>query len=469
MNEVNNNQYDQSNNQENQFNNQSNNSQYHQINEPINEFNNRYNNHQYQYNQQQPTPNEQQEIKPKDYKDKEEIDAYFKDVKRKGFPIKFFFFLLILLMFGGIAYYYFVIDSPQNILLVTAKNTFANIKIDNTQYDTINYDYELDINLLTNNKEYIDVTNIINKFYLTGNVGIDKNNDKTYAKLNAFYEQKSLLTIDGYYQNDNYVYIKLNNLFDKVIKTKIDKEATTSNEIDTETLEKTINSLATIVIDTLKNAELKKEYTKLNKTIAKKVTLTIDEELTKELYNNMLSNKEFMENYSKLQGMTETEMKESINEDIDNLEDFTEKTYLYVTPLENEFLMIEVIEDEDRTVITKENDEYNYKIYTDSIIEYQGYISFEKEDNNYEITFTSENIEEEISFEINLDLSYEYNINIDSLDTTDAIDTESLTEEDENKIVEKLLENEAFVNLIQDYSSISSPSLFTPQLYFQTT
>jgi len=454
MNEVNNNQYDQSNNQENQFNNQSNNSQYHQINEPINEFNNRYNNHQYQYNQQQPTPNEQQEIKPKDYKDKEEIDAYFKDVKRKGFPIKFFFFLLILLMFGGIAYYYFVIDSPQNILLVTAKNTFANIKIDNTQYDTINYDYELDINLLTNNKEYIDVTNIINKFYLTGNVGIDKNNDKTYAKLNAFYEQKSLLTIDGYYQNDNYVYIKLNNLFDKVIKTKIDKEATTSNEIDTETLEKTINSLATIVIDTLKNAELKKEYTKLNKTIAKKVTLTIDEELTKELYNNMLSNKEFMENYSKLQGMTETEMKESINEDIDNLEDFTEKTYLYVTPLENEFLMIEVIEDEDRTVITKENDEYNYKIYTDSIIEYQGYISFEKEDNNYEITFTSENIEEEISFEINLDLSYEYNTNIDSLDTTNAIGSESLTEDDGTKIAEKLIENEAFVDLVEDFASI---------------
>lgn len=436
-------------------------------NQQTNEFNNEYNNQQYQYNEQQLNFNNHQEFKQTDKKDKEEIDAYFKDVKRKGFPIKIFFFLLILLMFGGIGYYYFVIDSPHNILLTTAKNAFTSIKLENTEYNTINYNYELDINLLTNNKEYIDITNIINKFYLTGNLGIDKNKEETFVKLNAFYEQKPLLTIDGYYQNDDYVYLKLNNLFDKVIKTKIEKEEASSSEIDTEILQKMIKSTTAVMMDTLKKAEFKKEYTKLNDTIAKKITFTIDEELTKELYKNMLNNKEFMESYSELQGMTEQELKDSINEDINNLEDFTETTYLYVTPLKNEFLMIDIIENEERTVITKEKDEYNYKIYTDSIIEYQGYISFEKEDNSYEITFTSENIEEELSFEINLDLSYEYDKSIDSLDTENAIDSEQLTEEDGTKITEKLIENDAFVNLVEDFASISE--LFTPQLYFQTT
>ena len=436
-------------------------------NQQTNEFNNEYNNQQYQYNEQQLNFNNHQEFKQTDKKDKEEIDAYFKDVKRKGFPIKIFFFLLILLMFGGIGYYYFVIDSPHNILLTTAKNAFTSIKLENTEYNTINYNYELDINLLTNNKEYIDITNIINKFYLTGNLGIDKNKEETFVKLNAFYEQKTLLTIDGYYQNDDYVYLKLNNLFDKVIKTKIEKEEASSSEIDTEILQKMIKSTTAVMMDTLKKAEFKKEYTKLNDIIAKKITFTIDEELTKELYKNMLNNKEFMESYSELQGMTEQELKDSINEDINNLEDFTETTYLYVTPLKNEFLMIDIIENEERTVITKEKDEYNYKIYTDSIIEYQGYISFEKEDNSYEITFTSENIEEELSFEINLDLSYEYDKSIDSLDTENAIDSEQLTEEDGTKIAEKLIENDAFVNLVEDFASISE--LFTPQLYFQTT
>lgn len=457
MNEVNNNEYNQNKNQENQF-----------ANQPNNQFNNQYNNQQqYQYNEQQSNFNNQEESKHIDKKDKEEIDAYFKDVKRKGFPIKFFLFLLILLMFGGIAYYYFVIDSPHNILLMTIKNTFTGIKLDNTEYKTINYNYELDINLLTNNKEYVDITNIINNFYLTGNLGIDKNKKETFLKLNTFYEQKPLLTIDGYHQNDEYVYIKLNNLFDKVIKTKIETEEDSTNEIDNETLEKTIQSTVDIMIDTLKKAEFKKEYTKLNDTIAKKITFTIDEKLTKELYKNMLNNKEFMENYSKIQGMTESELKDSINEDINNIEDFTETTELYVTPLENEFLMIDITEDEDRTVITKEKDEYNYKIYTDSIIEYQGTISVEKEDNSYEIMFTSENIEEEMSFEINLDLSYEYNTNIDSLDITNALDSEELTEEDGTKIAEKLIENDAFVKLVEDFTSITE--LFTPQLYFQTT
>ena len=457
MNEVNNNEYNQNKNQENQF-----------ANQPNNQFNNQYNNQQqYQYNEQQSNFNNQEESKHIDKKDKEEIDAYFKDVKRKGFPIKFFLFLLILLMFGGIAYYYFVFDSPHNILLMTIKNTFTCIKQDNTEYKTINYNYELDINLLTNNKEYVDITNIINNFYLTGNLGIDKNKKETFLKLNTFYEQKPLLTIDGYHQNDEYVYIKLNNLFDKVIKTKIETEEDSTNEIDNETLEKTIKSTVDIMIDTLKKAEFKKEYTKLNDTIAKKITFTIDEKLTKELYKNMLNNKEFMENYSKIQGMTESELKDSINEDINNIEDFTETTELYVTPLENEFLMIDITEDEDRTVITKEKDEYNYKIYTDSIIEYQGTISVEKEDNSYEIMFTSENIEEEMSFEINLDLSYEYNTNIDSLDITNALDSEELTEEDGTKIAEKLIENDAFVKLVEDFTSITE--LFTPQLYFQTT
>lgn len=412
--------------------------------------------------------NDKEEITKKEYKDKEEIDAYFKDVRKRGFPAKFFLILILFLIVLAGAYYYIIIDSPQNILFMSIKDKFSNINL--TYNETINYDYELDLNVITNNKEYIDISNILNKFYLTGKLGIDK--EDVFIKLNTFYEQKSLLSLDIYHPSDNYTYLKLNDLYDKIIKTKDEPAEESVNDLDRksskEVLNKTINSTIKIMSDTLKNAEYKKEYTKLNEKIVKKVSFIIDEELTKELYNNMLNDQEFIENYSKIQDMTEKELIESLKEEKANLKDFQETIYLYVTPIYNNFLKLEIIEDEYKAVISKEDEEYQYKIYNNSIIKYQGYITIEKDGNDFEFSSTIEDIEEQITIEFNLDLSYDSDTKIDSFDKTNAIDVDSLTEKDTNKIMENLMKNEAFKKLVEDINSISS-SLLNNENYFQTT
>lgn len=404
-----------------------------------------------------------------EYKEKEEIEAYFRDAKKKTFPIGMLFVIFILLIIGGCFYYYFIIDSPKNLFLTIIKDKFNGIKLDDTTYNIINYDYSFDINIETSNKEYLDIINILNQISITGHTDIDIKNKKNYTILNTLYQEKDLFGFEVYSENSNNIYLKLNNIYDKVIKSKIEnKEDDINNTIDEISSKKIITSLTNAIIDTSKNADYLKEYTTLNDNIVKKITLTINKQFKESFYNNLLNDKDFITNYSKYKGITEEEVKEIIKKEKSSLGEETGEISLYLSILKNEFIMLDISSDNDKVTITKENDKYNYKIYTDSIIEYQGYISIISNNNDYKINITHEDIEEELSFEINFNISYEYDNNINSLDTNNAIDYEDLTEEDMNQIMLNLMKNNVIMTLIEDINNIFLTNNIENK-YYQTT
>ena len=409
--------------------------------------------------------------KQNEYQEKEEIEAYFSDAKKKSFPIGLLFIIFIFLIIGGCVYYYFIIYSPKNIFLTTLKDKYGEIKLDYTTHNTINYDYSFDINVETNIKEYIDIIDILNQMSINGHSDLDIKNKKIYTKLNTLYQEKDLFDFELYSENNNTIYLKLNNIYDKVIKSKIAKETEEDNpydKTDVSSLEKIINSLTKAIIDTLKNANYTKEYTTLNDTIVKQITLTIDKQFLEYFYNYLLNDKEFIENYSKLKGITEEELKKNIEDEKSSLEYENEEISLYVSLLKNKFIMLDTSSGTDRINITKENNKYNYKIYTDSIIEYQGYISIVRNNKNYQISLSIEDIEEELSFEVNFNISYEYDKDINLLDTTNAIDYDDLTEDDMNQIILNIMKNDTLMSLIEDISTLYSTNNIENK-YFQTT
>lgn len=394
--------------------------------------------------------------KQNEYQEKEEIEAYFSDAKKKSFPIGLLFIIFIFLIIGGCVYYYFIIDSPKNIFLTILKDKFSGIKLDDTNHDIINYDYSFDINIETNNKEYLDIFYILNQISITGHTDIDINNKKNYTKLNTLYQNKDLFNFEVYSENSNNIYLKLNNIYDKVIKSKIEnKEDDINNTVDEISSEKIITSLTNAITNTLKSADYIKEYTTLNNTFVKKLTLIIDKQFKESFYNNLLNDKDFITNYSKLEGITEEEVKEQIEKEKSSLKEETfEKISLYLSILKNEFIMLDISSDNDKVTIIKEKDKYNYKIYNDSLIKYQGYVSIISDDNNYKIYFSFEDIEEELSFEINSNITYEYDNNINSLDTINTIDYEDLTEEDINQMISNLMKNDVIMTLIEEINNI---------------
>ena len=155
--------------------------------------------------------------KQNEHQEKEEIEAYFSDAKKKSFPIGLLFIIFIFLIIGGCVYYYFIIDSPKNIFLTILKDKFSGIKLDDTNHDIINYDYSFDINIETNNKEYLDIFNILNQISITGHTDIDINNKKNYTKLNTLYQDEYLFNFELYSENSNNIYLKLKLKIKKMI------------------------------------------------------------------------------------------------------------------------------------------------------------------------------------------------------------------------------------------------------------
>lgn len=413
------------------------------------------------------------EVKNK-YKERDEIEVYFSDAKKKSFPIGIIFVLLILILIGGCAYYYFVIDSPKNIFLTGLNKVSNNIELDDTTYEKTNIDFSLDLNLITNKKDYIELTNIINEMSITGNFGIDFTKKEETINIKALYEEKDLFGVTGYITKDT-MYMKLDNIFDKVLKDELTEEdikdlnETFNNyEEEDKSTKIVIESLIEHFTKTLKEANYTKEYVELDDTYVKKITLLIDKEFIKNFCNKLLNDQEFIENYSKLEGITESELKEKINIEINNLENETCEISLYLSIFENEFIKLELIFNEERITITKENKELAYKYYESSIIKYQGYVSIEKNDNNYQISFSLEDIEEEMTIEVNLNATCEYNKELEILDTTNAIDIDSLTEDDYNKVIENITNNETLNDLYEDFISLFV--IYTEEEnYLQTT
>lgn len=401
------------------------------------------------------------EVKNKnEFKERDEIDAYFSDAKKRNFPIGIIFVLLILILIGGCAYYYFVLDSPKNIFLTAVNKLSSNIELDNTTYEKTNIDFSLDLNLITNKKDYIELTDIINEMSITGNFGINLTKKEESINIKALYEEKDLFGVTGYITKDT-MYMKLDNIFDKVLKDELTEEDIQDmNETfnnyneENESTKIVIEALVKHFTKTLEEANYTKEYIELDETYVKKLTLIIDKELVETFCDKLLNDPEFMENYSKLQGITESELKEKINKAIYDLEESKCEISLYLSILKNEFIKLEIIEGDYRITLTEENNELAFKYYESSIIKYQGYAKVTKNDSNYQISLSIEDIEEEITIELNLDITLEFDKEIEVLDTTNAIDIDELTEDDYNKVIENITNNQTLNGLLGDFMSL---------------
>ena len=407
------------------------------------------------------------------FREKDEIEAYFSDAKRKSIPGGVILFLLILVLLGGCGYYYFVIDSPKNIFLNLLNQLSTNLDTKESNYEKTNIDFSLDLNLLSPKKEYLDLTNIINELSITGNLGMDSIKKEDYLNIKALYQEKDLFGLTGYL-NEFTTYIKLDNIYNKVLKDELNEED--KKELDkmyevtdkeNENTDKLIDSVSKHLVKVLENAKYTKTYEKLDKTYVKKLTIQVDTNLIKEFLNNLLNDNDFIESYSKLESITESETKENLTNIKNKLTKETLEVSTYLSIIENKLIKLEFNFDYIRVVLTKDNNEINYKYYEDSIIKYQGYVYLKDNGSNYQISLSLEDIEQELTIELNSEITIEHNQDINTLDTTNTIDVDTMTDADYNKIMENIANNENLNILLEDFLSIFA--IYSEDNSLQTT
>lgn len=399
-------------------------------------------------------------------KQKDDTDAYFADAKKKGFPVWIIFVILLLAVIGGGVYYFMVIDTPQNIFKGLLDSKLFGIKLEAYEQSTI--DFEGNVKLMSSDEDMKQVFDIINKISVKGSIGEDYKNKTFFVNLEPSYESKKLLGINAYYENSN-IYLESKDIYDKVLKSELPEETVeminqlfeNENKEDVETI---ISSLKKSLSSALENVQNKKEYVKLDKNYVKKVSILIEAQTLVDVYKSLANDSDFLSSLSKLTETPQSDIKESLEDEIEYNEDLEEGDYepikisLYLSIITNKFYKAEIIDEEVMITVEQEDDVFSYKLYDeDDIIQLEGSFSLVKNNkNDYSLFYSIDVIEEQISMEFNIDYSVKYNEDIQKVSTTDAIDINNLSDAEANKILTNISENENIKKFVEDISAIFS-------------
>lgn len=399
-------------------------------------------------------------------KQKDDTDAYFADAKKKGFPVWIIFVILLLAVIGGGVYYFMVIDTPQNIFKGLLDSKLFGIKLEAYEQSTI--DFEGNVKLMSSDEDMKQVFDIINKISVKGSIGEDYKNKTFFVNLEPSYESKKLLGINAYYENSN-IYLESKDIYDKVLKSELPEETVeminqlfeNENKEDVETI---ISSLKKSLSSALENVQNKKEYVKLDKNYVKKVSILVEPQTLADVYKSLANDSDFLSSLSKLTETPQSDIKESLEDEIEYNEDLEEGDYepikisLYLSIITNKFYKAEIIDEEVMITVEQEDDVFSYKLYDeDDIIQLEGSFSLVKNNkNDYSLFYSIDVIEEQISMEFNIDYSVKYNEDIQKVSTTDAIDINNLSDAEANKILTNISENENIKKFVEDISAIFS-------------
>lgn len=405
----------------NQFNNQIN-------NQPIN--NNQFN------NQQVPFNTNQEQSNPTD-----NMDYSFVEPKKKS-KAWIVILLIVILLLGGCAYYYFILTSPKAIFSKIINND--NLKL--TENSVENKAAKTNINFKLNTKDelYKDTTDLLKNINLEFSYDINNEEELIY-NLKATYKNKSILDAKAISKKD-ITYLSLKDVYDKVLSITTKEENT--DEISTEVYKEIYISITNALIESLKDATYEKTITKYNSKYVTKATLKIDDKLVKNICDKLLKDDKFITNISNITKISSEEVTDEINEIMSYTNDINANINLYLSLLSTEVLSVEIGNQFNNITIDLDNNQYKYKIISESDEVLSGYI--ETKETNKVKTCTLGIYEPTTQVNITATISIEPISKLETFDITGSKDIDSLTEEESNKILEGVYKQEGINLLIED-------------------
>ena len=385
----------------------------------------------------------------------EDMDTSFVEPKKHHYFAVFLVFVLLLAV-GGACAYYFVLNTPKKFYTTIVDkflNENDNIINKNTNND-LNYNYSMTMKASVNDAETQKVIDVINNIKITGNAKYDKDNKLLIENSTLDYKNNKLLDMNYMLELDKKtIYLKLNNVLDKVIKFDFaEYEAELSDsQIDTNTEDyiEIYNSIIKAIKLTLENADYERKITKLNNNFVFEEKLLIDKDFKTQLLTKLLQDNTFLETLAKIGNTTVTDISDGINETLSELDDKVSTISVYKTILKDEIIKIELKDEEDSITITKDNNKYNFELIESYKLSYKGYVKLNNDNKEKELTVNFESIEDKVS--IDFHFTYSNNSNeLSPFDTKNAINYEELTEDDLSKVMENIKDNKALKSLLED-------------------
>lgn len=379
------------------------------------------------------------------------------EIRESKNPMTFIPFLILIfaaLIFG---FGFIILRSPKMIFNTLINKGYKQINANIlTDVDNMKGQFTLETNILTEGEP-------LNNIYIGAEYEVDYENETFLTKINTKYGNEKLLDADIYAKNNN-GYILLTDVYDKYLSTKINglEEIFEKAEIDDD---------HKVLISEIKNAfmkSLKSEYfiqekanviindkntslTKNSLVLTEKLINTIEEDII--IY--LKENNKFITSLSDVSEMSKSEILNKMEEILTSLGSETESNNtkitisIYTKGLMNEVVKIDVEMEETNEksvveVIKNSKDTYSIKmIGAETTI--NGNIEL-LDDERVELSLTE--LASGTTIGITFSHLVEYNKPLTRVDISNNIPIESLTEEDYNTIMSKLMENKGIQNLM---------------------
>lgn len=420
-------------------------------------------------------------------------DLREKKTKKTLITSAIIFVSIIVLLFGV----YFLYLTPQSYFSKTLENisTFANkffdnsVSIFNKDYNTLLGEYTTSITIEQNyNKISLN---------LNGNAGYDKKENNIYLTGELKDSNSKILDFNLFTDKTNKLYFNSKDIFDKTIFADINE---TINEINPEnninysqltedltSISDSISYLSKKIVDSYKDNY---ESNKLKKSIENKkivnkkvLTMKITNEMTSEELKTLLSKilDDLSEDTKSLEAIsvivnedvnskvTNNDVKELLVKAKESIKESTEnsniKMIINYSILSKEFVYAEIQIDNDNPIIIKQEDGIYYIIYEESSESNKAKIDaqYNSKEENYTILLSKNEQEVTINAKTKKesDKEYKYNISVKSnissmdltydlvttikldeklenFDTTNAVNINSLTEEEQIEMTTKI-------------------------------
>jgi len=269
-------------------------------------------------------------------------DGYeFIPVKKKGNKGPFIIIALVIAALAAIVYFaYTNLGNPKKMFTRSINKGYKEVenfiddafKGDIKKAMVLNNDLKVNIKMDDSlmNDDTKGIIEEINKIKLETEIGYDQKNKQMLMILGALYDNKSLINA-GAYAKDEKMYFELKDLFDKYIEVPMEDYDSyfEQSSIDVDDVKYILSKTKDAFINNLDEKNFKKSKATIKvdgKNVkATKITYALSEEKTKKLTKDALStlvkDSKYIEALAALSGMDKKEIKGSIEEMIDQLEE----------------------------------------------------------------------------------------------------------------------------------------------------
>jgi len=394
-------------------------------------------------------------------------------VKKSKKPLAIIISLFLIIALGVFGVYYFISsNSPKKVFNSLIDNSFKALEKDyklaedvTTQNTTMKLQFGIDTEIT----ELKEIAKVLEQLEIEFNVQIDYEEKLATVNFDSSLDNEDLLKLQCYMDTEKEeAYIYAEQLFDKYLKTTIDKEiiellkesfkVPSNTENDLKALKIAKNELKSLLPEdnfTKENEKLKINNNTVN---VKKHTLELSGvetlELLKNYYEALLDNKEFIEAFEndKDREMIEESLEDLIDDvqySLKNLEETPDdklEISIYTKGFTNEFVKFEAYIHSENfktgfEVLKHDKENYNYKLVVEEDNKKQeidGTCKIIEKDNEEVETTIKVNIPEVGEFSVEFTVSNILNKDIDEINTSNNVDIENLTDEDIKKIEENL-------------------------------